>query len=202
MLPISFRFVALSAATKGKAGVYALRMEPARTGTAPDWTGGGNAMQMQPVQLPLTDPSVWGGYQALVSLTFEKESGERLVMNDAVVALSRNKHIVSTPMTGMDGTVKEYINQDDYQLNIAVGVQAAEGGVPVDKYPAEGIRQLRGFFDVAEPLKVYSAFLELFDISRIVVTGFSATQATEGNYQPIAITALSDGEYNIYSTDY
>lgn len=72
----------------------------------------------------------------------------------------------------------------------------------MDEYPSDGIAQLRQFFDVKEAIYVHSEFLELFDISKVVVQDFSATQATESNYQPISLSLLSDGDYNVYSTDY
>lgn len=48
-------------------------------------------------------------------------------------------------MVGMDGTVKEYINEGDYQINIVVGVAAVRNGVIVDEYPEDGLRELRAF---------------------------------------------------------
>lgn len=150
----------------------------------------------------MTDPSFWSERFALCTLYFRKESGEQLEMNDAVVSVTRKKNIVTTSLVGMDGTVKEYVNADDYQVKIAVGVQAVRNGVFVDEYPTEGIKQLRQFFDLAEPILVNSAFLEIFNIDRIVITDFSLIQATESNYQPITLSALSDTEYNVYSTEY
>ena len=71
----------------------------------------------------------------------QDEAGERLVMNDAVVAVSRAKNIVTTQLVGRDGTVKEYINAGDYQLNILVGVAAVRDGGDTGRIPrrrAEG----------------------------------------------------------------
>ena len=102
----------------------------------------------------------------------------------------------------MDGMVKEYINDGDYGINLIVGVQAVRDGKIVDEYPSDGITQLRQFFDVKETIYVHSEFLELFDISKVVVQNFSVTQATESNYQPIELSLLSDGDYNVYSTEY
>mgnify|MGYP007102083262 FL=1 len=166
MLPISFKFVALGAAS------------------------------------PYTDKSAWADRYELCELAFKKEDGETLIMNDAVVAVSRRANIVSTSMVGMDGTVKEYISDGDYQLNIMVGVQALKDGVIVDEYPSEGITQLRKFFDEKKAITVQSKFLELFDIDSIVITDFSVVQATESNYQPVSISALQDREYNVYGTEY
>ena len=151
---------------------------------------------------PYTDTSFWADRYALCEHTFRKESGEELTINDAIAAISKRKNIVTTPLVGMDGTVKEYINDGDYGINLIVGVQALRDGKIVDEYPSDGITQLRQFFDVKETIYVHSEFLELFDISKVVVQNFSVTQATESNYQPIELSLLSDGDYNVYSTEY
>ncbi|MBQ7684949.1 MAG: hypothetical protein IJT48_10715, partial [Bacteroidaceae bacterium] len=131
-----------------------------------------------------------------------REDGERLEINDAVVTLTRKRNIVSTAMVGMDGTVKEYINEGDYDIDITVGIQAVRDGRIVDEYPSEGIAQLRGFLDEKATLNVYSEFLDIFDITKMVVTEVKLTQNTASNYQTLAIKALSDEEYNVYSTEY
>lgn len=200
MLPISFKFVALGAANQLKGFLY--RFKEPRTGKAPSWDNEGAQMQSQDVASPYADKSVWSDRYALCELAFKKEGGDTLIMNDAVVAVSRRRNIVSTSMVGMDGTVKEYISENDYELNIMVGVQALRDGVIVDEYPTDGIQQLRKYFDEKKAITVQSKFLELFDIDSIVITNFSVVQATESNYQPISIGALSDTEYNVYSTEY
>lgn len=200
MLPTSFRFTAIGAINQAKGTLYAFK--PSRTTPSPQWTDGGAQVESYNVGSPITDPSYWEDRYALVTLTFEKPSGERLVMNDAIVAISRKKNVVSTPMVGMTGTVKEYINAEDYQLSIMVGIQAVRDGTIVDEYPTDGVKQLRRFFDVDEAIKVYSEFLDIFDITKIVITSLSLTQSTESNYQQMSLSALSDEDYNIYSTEY
>lgn len=203
MLPLNFNFVSIvgiGAAQQLKGALY--RFKPARTAAPPNWDNDGTQMQAKDIAAPMTDPSFWQDRYALVTLIFKKESGDQLEMNDAVVAVTRKKNVVTTQMVGMDGTVKEYINAEDYQIKIAVGIQAARDGLLVDEYPTDGIKQLRAFFDLNEPILVNSAFFELFDIDRIVITDFSVEQATESNYQPITLSALSDTEYNVYSTEY
>lgn len=200
MLPISFKFVATSAAVQAKGYLY--RFKPARTTASPSWDGAGGSILAEEVASPYTDKSFWAGRYALCELTFRKESGEELTVNDATAAISKRKNIVTTQLVGMDGTVKEYINDGDYGINLIVGVQAIKGGKIVDEYPSDGITQLRKFFDVKEAIYVHSEFLELFDISKVVVQDFSVTQATHSNYQPIELSLLSDGDYNVYSTEY
>lgn len=203
MIPISYNFVVLEAAAIAQqAKGFLMRINPPRTGKAPSWDNSGAEMATQDVRSPYTDKSAWTDRYALCELAFRKEDGDELIMNDAVVGISRRRNIVSTQMAGMDGTVKEYINDGDYQLNIMVGVQAVKDGVITDDYPSEGIRQLREYFDEKAAIQVQSKFLELFDIDKIVVTEFALVQATESNYQPISISAVSDADYNVYSTEY
>lgn len=193
-------FVAAGAATQAKGLLY--RLQPSRTGEAPSWDGRGGAVTTRDVPVPITDKSYWEGRYVLCELTLRTQEGRTLVINDAVCAISRAKNIVSTQMVGMDGTVKEYINEDDYQLNIVVGVVAVRDGVIVDEYPEEGLRELRAFFDEKASISVHSAFLEIFGIGSIVIKSFSVSQDTASNYQSVSISAVSDDEYNVYSTEY
>lgn len=98
--------------------------------------------------------------------------------------------------------MKEYINEGDWAVNIVVGVQAVSGGVITDDYPDEELRRLREFLDEKKPLEVHSTFLDIFDITKIVIKSYSATQMTEANYQAVSISAVSDEDYEIYSNDY
>ncbi len=217
MIPISFSFIALGGlATQAAGKLRGLKplqtgsavswesggnptLKPMRTGAPVSWEGSGNTISKQGVGVPITDKSYWADRYVYCDLTFENEKGERLVMNDAVVSLSRSRNIVSTRMVGMDGTVKEYISEGDYDINIVVGIVAVENGVIVDKYPEDGIRQVKAFLDRKTALGVHSVFLDLFDVNSIVVKSFSVTQNTASNYQVISISAVSDEEYNIYS---
>jgi len=198
--PISIAFVAAGAATQAKGLLY--RFKPSRTGQSPSWDGRGGNLTTKELTSPITDKSYWEDRYVLCELTLRKDSGEELVMNDAVCAISRQKNIVSTQMVGMDGTVKEYINDGDYRVNIVVGVAAVRDGQIVDEYPTDGLIELRKFFDEKAAISIYSQFLEIFDINRIVINDFSVSQDTASNYQSVAISATSDEEYNIYSTDY
>lgn len=200
LTPVSFQFVAAGAAIQAKGALY--RFSPSRTGMFTSWDGRENGITTRDLTSPITDKSFWEGRYALCELTFKNSNGERLVMNDAIVAISRSKNIVTTQMVGMNGTVKEYINDGDYSLNIVVGVAAVRDGVIVDEYPKEGLEELRKFLDEKQALTVESEFLKIFDIDSIVVKSFSVSQDTASNYQSVSISAVSDEEYNIYSTDY
>ena len=116
--------------------------------------------------------------------------------------MTRTKQIITTQVVGMTGTVKEYISSGDYDINIAVGIQGLEDGKIADRYPEEGLRELLRYLEVDKPIQVQSAFLDLFRVNRIVIKSYSLTQDTATNYQELTLSALSDDEYNVYSTDY
>ena len=179
-----------------------IRFKPGRTGEAPSWEGRGADMATHGVGAPITDRAYWEGRYALCTLIFRKEDGSELEITDAVAAVNRERRIVCTDLVGRDGTVKEYINEGDWAVNIVVGVQAVRGGVIKDDYPDEELRRLREFLDEKKPLEVHSTFLDIFDITKIVIKSYSASQMTEANYQAVSISAVSDEDYEIYSNDY
>lgn len=188
-----------TAITLGKSILYRF---PAETGRASNWAGRGGTPQTTFLGQPVTDLDYWQGRYVLCPVTLRREDGQELILPDVVVGLSRAKHIVTTQVVGMSGTVKEYISAGDYDLNIAVGIAAREGDRLSDRYPEEEMRLVRDFLDDDKPLTIQSNFLDLFEINRIVIKSYSLTQQTESNYQDLIISALSDEEYNVYSTDY
>lgn len=199
-LPVSISFMAVGAAQFAAKSL--IRFKPGRTGEAPSWEGRGTNITTHEVGAPITDRAYWEGRYALCTLTFRKEDGSELEISDAVAAVSRERRIVSTALTGRDGTVKEYINEGDWSVNIVIGVQTVRDGVIADDYPTEELRQLRDFLDEKKPLEVYSAFLDIFDITKVVVKSYSVSQATEANYQAVSISAVSDEDYEIYGNEY
>lgn len=182
-----------------------VRFGEGRKGEAPSWEGRGEAITTGAAGIPITDREYWEGRWVLcpVRLRAQTESGTLEVeLPDAVAAVSRERRIVSTGLVGRDGTVKEYINEGDWAVSLVVGVQAVRDGVIADEYPGEELRELRRLLDVKGAIEVQSEFLAIFDITRIVIKGYGATQMTEANYQAVTISAVSDEDYEIYSNEY
>ena len=151
---------------------------------------------------PITNPEYWEGRWVLCPLRLERENGEVLTFSDAVAAASREHRIVSTALTGRDGTVKEYINAGDWAVNIVIGLQCVENGEIADKWPEDELRQLRKLLEAKEALRVHSTFLAALNIGRVVIRSYSLSQMTEANYQVVEISAVSDEDYEIFSSDY
>lgn len=191
VLPISI--------TAGKVMLYRF---PGSGKGAHSYSKEGREFTPSPVGVPITDPADWLGAYTFCTLLLRLEDGAELSIPDAVVAMTRTKQIVTTQVVGMVGTVKEYISDGDFDINIAVGIQGVEDGKIANVYPEDGLRELRKFLEVDKPISVQSAFFDLFEINRLVIKSYSLTQGTESNYQELTISALSDNEYNVFSSDY
>lgn len=198
--PILFHMAAAGAATQLKGRLY--RFKPARTGQAPDWSGP-SAISANNVGAPITPPEYWYGRYVLTKLTIGTgKQGEQVTLADAVVAVTRTNHIVSTAMVGRAGTVKEYVGAADYDMNIALGLQALDGETITDEYPAELLRTVVDLLEREQTLEVSSEFLAIFGITRIAVKSYSLTQDTASNYQELTVSAVSDQDYDITGADY
>ena len=145
----------------------------------------------------------WLGRPTLTDIAINLPGEGALMLNDAIVNVSMQKEIVRTALVGRAGTIKEYISDGDYQLNISVGIVATDSfGNIIDQYPERAVEQLREILERPDSLEVSSLFLELFGIDHIVITGIGAKQATHSNRQTIELTCISDKEYLIASEEY
>lgn len=131
------------------------------------------------------------------------ESASDIVMVDAVCSVSLARNIVRTSLVGMSGTIKEYVSAGDYEVKITVGLVAVDAmGEVIDQYPADGVRDLTALLNQPNALYVDSEFLQLFDITRLVVVDFQIQQMTHSNTQIVTISAISDTDYQINCNDY
>ena len=138
----------------------------------------------------------WLGRTALTDLIIRIPGEGDLLINDISMNVSLQKEVVRTALVGRCGTIKEYITDGDYQINMSVGLVAIDDdGRIIDQYPEQAVTQIRQILERPESLEVNSGFLDLFEINHITITGFSVKQMTHSNRQIIEITALSDTEY-------
>lgn len=214
---INAAFVASGVAIQAKGLLYRLRPDKGRDGqkqedyklgTLPGYAmPGGTSEQGGAINSSeerwAGSGDYWLGRTALTDLVVKVPGEGLLLINDVTVNVSLQKEVVKTALVGRAGTIKEYITDGDYQLSMSVGLVAVDDeGRITDQYPERAMAQLREILERPEGLEVSSAFLDIFGITHIVVTGFSAKQMTHSNRQEIEITALSDTEYVIESNDY
>jgi hypothetical protein len=111
-----------------------------------------------------------------------------ITIDTVLFDISQTKNIVKTPIQGRNGTVKEYISDGDYDINIR--------GILVSKentYPEEEVNTLITICKVPAALKVASEFMQLFSIHSLVIESYDFYQI-EGNrnMQGFNLRCLSD----------
>lgn len=214
---INAAFVASGVAVQAKGMLYRMRPDTKREAQkSEDYKLGTLPNMQQPTATSTGERSInygeekwsgngdyWLGRYALTDMAVVVPDEGVLLMNDVTMNVSLQKEIVKTTLVGRAGTIKEYVTDGDYQINMSVGVVAVnDSGEIIDQYPERAMAQLRKIMERPEALEVSSAFLDVFGITHIVVTGFTAKQMTHSNRQVVEITAINDTEYVIESNDY
>ncbi|MEO0075643.1 MAG: DUF6046 domain-containing protein [candidate division WOR-3 bacterium] len=118
----------------------------------------------------------------------------QLTLDVVLCEVTQKKNIVSTNIVGRDGSVKEFINNADYDINIKGGFYAPMPNL----VPIEEIQTLQKLISINDTLEVVSPFLDLFDVHRIVITESKINQQ-EGKLNTLLfdIKAKSDLELSI-----
>ena len=118
-----------------------------------------------------------------------------LTVDTVLMTVSQSRNIVTTPIQGRNGTVKEYISDGDYDVTIRGAIVHPSPNV----YPEEDVLKLVEALRVQDNIEVASRYLnDVFGITNLVVTGYSLPQ-TEGfqNTQFFEIKAISDDPIEI-----
>jgi hypothetical protein len=128
---------------------------------------------------------------------------EPLYIPEAIVSITKKKTIVSTVIVGGKGTVKEFISDNDMEIDITVGIVSVDdNNIILDEYPAEDLYKLMNILDSHKGIEAWSPFLELFDLDggyfKMVITEYKITQSTHTNRQSVNIRAVSDYDYTIF----
>lgn len=115
--------------------------------------------------------------------------------NEPLISWQQRKTIVKTPLvgSGRPGTVKEYINEGDFHLNIR-GV-CIDPETP-DRYPSEQVELVQRIVSAKASLPVQNDLLSLFGIEKIVIEscGWDEMEGVPGA-QRYFIRAISDSDF-------
>lgn len=105
-----------------------------------------------------------------------------------MIDMRQDKVIITTPINGRDGTVKEYIYTDDHQITIR-GLLVGEG----NSYPYDSRRELKNTFKKNSSYGVSSRVMNDDGVFALVIKSIEITDL-EGynNICPFVITAISD----------
>lgn len=127
---------------------------------------------LSPFSLPVFDAvSFKGGSYYDAHLVAQQYTDVHLPM--AIITIDMNKTVIKTPTVGRTfGTVKEYVNDGDFTVNIR-GVIAS--GVQ-NLYPDYEVEKLFKMLMSTEPVAVYGNWFTRFGIESIVIERFSIPQ--------------------------
>lgn len=117
-------------------------------------------------------------------------AGDGFKVDTVLADVTIVKQIITTNIQGLNGSVKEYISQGDYQITIK-GALVDESG---QRYPEEQVKQLVEYCEVPESVRIYSRFLnDNFDIQFLTIqeATFPQVEGVE-NVQLFEIKAISD----------
>jgi hypothetical protein len=124
---------------------------------------------------------------------FSDELGRQVTYQDVVLetvlmTVARPKRIIKTDITGRDGTIKEYINLDDWQITIN-GVITGANGV----YPTQEVMALDEICEAPVSIPVVSWYLQNLKIFNLVIENHSFDQEPGGiSKQNFTLNCISD----------
>ena len=132
--------------------------------------------------------------------------GLGLTIPNMIIEVNQTKNIITTPIQGRDGTVKEFISRGDYLITltgIINGKMDEETGEVRDignVYPEDDVNKLITICEVPGSLEVTSTFLGMFlkEDSNVVITNYNIPQQIGvRNFQTFTINMLSDTPINL-----
>lgn len=119
--------------------------------------------------------------------------GKEYEIPNAVIGYTAKKTIVETPMIGRRGSVKEFINIDDYEINIS-------GAVIGDDWPEAGLKELNDLFTINEPVQLKCALTDLFmdEDDSVVIKSMDFTEVRGAEtIQMVKISLITDRSFEL-----
>lgn len=112
-----------------------------------------------------------------------------LRIDSCVMVVTQTKEIVRTAIQGRNGTVKEYISDGDFMVNIRGAIMSDFPNV----YPREDVELFIEIMGLKKSIPIASMFLDMFSIQEMVVENYLiAEKLGSRNEVPFEINALSD----------
>jgi hypothetical protein len=118
---------------------------------------------------------------------------DRLRYEQVLITVSQQKLIVKTQIQGRNGSVKEYIGLDDYQVQVNGIITGNNGHMPIDEISA-----LQKMCIAPIPIEVASTYLQLFGIDYLVLDSFEFPESEGGySYQKFTLSFFSDTQQEL-----
>lgn len=125
---------------------------------------------------------------------FEINGKSAIKIDGCIMDISQTRNITQTQIAGRDGSVNEFINNDDYSITIRGYFDSGEP----DTYPTKEVGYLSALLKAPISVKCHSNFLNIFEISELVFTNYNFFQQTGlRNIQYFELTAMSEIPFQI-----
>lgn len=111
---------------------------------------------------------------------------EDLLLESAVVEISRQKNIVSTDVQGRDTSVDEFINNGDWQISVSGIICSNEA-----RYPLDETLEFQKFMDLKRSIKIEHEILNGLGVYEIVVTSQNYPKTPSINLQTYKFSCKS-----------
>jgi hypothetical protein len=139
-----------------------------------------------------------------VSFTADIGTVINIKIPTVLFTVTQSKNIITTAIQGRNGTVKEYISDGDFKINIKGVITNSNGKYPqfkIDKGQST-VNDLFQMCQLNKSLTVNSWYLWQFCVYEMVITDYEFPQL-EGQYssQPFEINAISDTPFVINNTN-
>jgi len=126
-------------------------------------------------------------------------NGVTVNIDTALFVVSMTKNIITTPIQGRNGTVKEYISDGDFQVTIKGVLSGEKGQFPqYTSMTKTSLQDLKMFCEASKVAQVNSWYLNNLGINYLVVQSYKFEQ-NEGEYGlvPFEISCLSEQKYDV-----
>lgn len=157
------------------------------------------ASALKPNQLPVIDIDERSatsllGHAIFDVLQFSDQNGNTVIeLTDApIISVSLPRNIVKTQIQGQDGTIKEFISNDDYHISVS-GILAPDS-LNDNRLPLDKMEALGQFLKAKVTYGVSSLILVRFGITNVIVDSVGEIKPVDGfdNLIQYSFNLLSD----------
>lgn len=150
-------------------------------------------LSTSPLGTPVMQDITFGSVTYTDFITKQSTTTQPLTLINILLTVSQSKKIVTTEIQGRNGTVKEYIGMDDFEIQIN-GILTGTNG----SHPADQIISLQRMLTARVTTSVTCDYLLNLGIQNIVVKDFTYQQDAGGySTQNFSITCLSDEDVTL-----
>jgi len=129
------------------------------------------------------------------ALILDNQNGVQFIFFDVKLSVTRSNTIKETVIAGRQGTIKEFIQANDYDVRLQGNLIALRQ----NSYPINELKELIQLLAVENEFLVSSKYLDAFSINKLVLMDANFDQASQTyfNVLPFSLSLKSDNDYQL-----